>query len=256
MKIIPAKKEEVLSLYKKYYDELKYGIDGYYERTMLEGDNFLIIGEEVMGIYSVYEERGITGFYVLEKFKERYEEILSYVLDNTTETLLFMTNKDKLLLSEIDRRGYDCEIQSYNFFVKENITTEFTMTLANIDEVDEIEKIFGDFAKNYQEKITKKELYVKKDKLDKYICLGFYEPLTLDPNKACVAMKIVEDERKKGYGYKTVQFIIQTLQDKNITPNARCWVKNHASKKTLEKSGFINSNEVLIVHLDKQRSKL
>ena len=60
-------------------------------------------------------------------------------------------------------------------------------------------------------------------------------------------MIVLENHRKKGYGVKTLKFLIKNLQERNKEVNARCWYYNEASRRTLLRAGFEESNLLLRV---------
>ena len=242
-----ASREIAIKMYREYYHLLKYGIDGYHERTMVDGDSYLLFDNEVKGIISIHEERGLTGFYILDQFLYEYSTILSFVLALPEVTNIMFSTKDTLFTEEITRRQYKTEIQAYNFLLDEELETDYKMELATIDDIELYKTTFGDFIKDYEIKIQNKELYIKYDSKGEFISLGAYDPMILNPKRACIAMKVVESQRQKGYGVKTILFLNQILKEKNMIPNARCWVKNKPSKKTLLKSGFKVSNLLLRV---------
>ena len=121
------------------------------------------------------------------------------------------------------------------------------MELAKSEDGIVLEEIFGDIITNYENKILNNQLYFSRDETGEIICLGAIEPMILSENKACIAMKVVASKRGKGYGVKIVQFLVQELHQKKYKVNARCWVKNEASKATLLKAGFNISNMLVKV---------
>ena len=79
---------------------------------------------------------------------------------------------------------------------------------------------------------------------EKYICFGALEPLVLNSNRYCMSMVVHESYRHLGYGTQIVRFLINYLSQKGLECNARCYVLNDVSKKTLLKSGMKISNRL------------
>ena len=74
------------------------------------------------------------------------------------------------------------------------------------------------------------------------ISLGAQEALRLNEDRYCISMIVSEKQRKQSYGCETVKFLVEYLQSNNLECNARCYVHNEASRKTLLKSGLYISN--------------
>lgn len=248
MKHIKTDKNTSIKLYKKYYQELTYGIDGYHERMIVDGDSYLLFDNDInVGIFSVHEERGWTGFYIHPEYRNNYSNYFSYVLSTSLFDKMMFSTRDTILFDEVTSRGYETTMQAYNFKVGEFIDTDYQMELATLDRVDEYKKVFDNFIKDYNKEIENKQLYIKYDGNNNPICLGGFEPMILPENKACVYMKVAESHRRQGHGVNIVKFMIRVLKEQGIEANARCWYQNTNSRKTLNKSGFVESNLLIRV---------
>jgi len=165
----------------------------------------------------------------------------------TIEKIIFST-KDERLTNEIKHLGLTVEYQAYNFVMKNEVTTNFKMKLATMDEYEVIHKTFTELPfMDYKIKIPNKEVYISYDEQGNLISIGILDPMLLPENRVCVGMEVVKSQRNNGYGTKTIEFLVQLLQQQQIGINARCYYYNHPSKKTLLKSGFEVSNLLLRV---------
>ena len=63
-------------------------------------------------------------------------------------------------------------------------------------------------------------------------------------------MHVVEVYRRKGIGAYIITQLKERCYGKNLIPMACCDVENIASKKTLEKSGFITNHRILYVNFN------
>jgi len=247
MKLIQIDRENRIKIYRKYLQEIGFGIDGYYETTMIDEKCYFLFENVNKGVISIHEERGLTGFYIFKEYIDEYETLLDYVLSLREVTKMLFTDCDRQLFKSIQKRGFKIEMQAFNFGLEKTIDTDYKMELAIVENIELYIRVFGDFVLDYKRRIDNNELYIKYDSNGYPISLGAYEPMILNPKKACVSMKVSNKYLRKGYGLQTVLFIIKTLQDKGIEPNARCWYLNEISKKTLLKSGFKVSNHLLRV---------
>ena len=58
-----------------------------------------------------------------------------------------MSSKDEQFMNEINRRGFTIEYQAYNFVINKEITTDFKMKLATMEQYELINKIFTELPK-------------------------------------------------------------------------------------------------------------
>lgn len=241
MKIIKTLDIDKQNIYINYYKSINGGIDGYYERTILDGQLFTVIDEEVTAYFTLHEERGLTSLFVLPEYKEIYDDIFDYVLDSHMFNNLLFSENDSIFHIACKRRGLHVEIQAYNFEMNKSITSKIILEKTN-------ENIVKEFSNDVKEFIDYNHMDLKS--IDSFyyklngdiISFGALEPLQLNPNRYCLSMIVNDDYRGKGYGYKTVQFLIEYLQQNKKEVNARCYVENTISKKTLLKSGMVISN--------------
>lgn len=233
--------EAVIDRYIDYYNEINGGIDGYYEKTILEANIYEIIDEVAIGCFSIHEERGLTSLYVYPMFKGRYKEIFDYVLKLQLFNNILFTSNDSMFLSEIENEKLDYAVQAYNFISDKTVISELKMQETKSDDNLCVLETFGDFVSynNMNLDNTKSFLY----KIDgDIVCFGALEPLRLNSKRFCISMIVNENYRRKGFGTKTVEFLISHLQSANLEVNARCYVLNDTSRKTLIKSGLTISN--------------
>lgn len=244
--MIKTNNDLTLSLYRDYIQLLGYGIDGYVERLIRQSDTYLI---EDLGFFSVYEQT-LVGLHFFDQDVQTYKKYLDAILSEfDIDTILFPSN-DKVLMTLYS--SYDVLDQAYNYLYPNPVKTDFKMKVATASDKEGIYDVFGAFL-NYNEVPYDDTIIYYHKENDDFVSLGFYEKYLID-NRACVAMIVNEQYRKKGYGTKTLHFLVQELQQKNIKVNARCYVLNHASRKTLLKAGFIDSNKLLKIELKKQHS--
>ena len=158
---------------------------------------------------------------------------------------------DKVLFTENDtqfqnsmiRANISYVIQAYNFDVIDKIDAEIDMVRIDKSNRKQVYEKFKEFIDYNNMKINEIEsfVYIKSSKI---LSFGALEPLVLNPNRYCLSMIVDNESRGKGIGFKTVKFLINYLQSKNLEANARCYVKNDVSKKTLLKSGMRISNRL------------
>ena len=245
---------EALPYYKKYYKKFNYGIDGYYEKMILNSEHYLLLDRGTVGIVSICEKQ-LTGFYIFDDNKIKYIEYLSFVLNQDTVKRILFSTIDAMLFQEITDRNLKIEYQAYNFVIKTQVNTNFRMEVATTNQLGFLIRNFIDFIENsmgcstgdFNRKLANSEIFIGYDINDNPVSMGILDQMVLNPNRYCIGMVVLDKHRRKGYGTKTLQFLINYLQNDSKEVNARCWYYNEASKKTLLKAGFEVSNLLLRV---------
>ncbi|HAQ56692.1 MAG TPA: hypothetical protein DCR44_04770 [Acholeplasmatales bacterium] len=241
MKHQECRNEDIISIYRQYYQRIHGGIDGYYEKTILDSPIYEIYTNVTLAYFSVHPTRGLTSLVVLPEHNESYETIFSYVIGLPLFTHILFSEKDEQFVDQMKKNNIPYEIQAYNFEANQKSVSSLRMNAVKNKDLDRIRKEFGEFIEYNQISLeNKRAFYYAQD--DKMISFGALEPLRLNENRFCISMVVSEAYRKKGYGSETVKFLIEYLQSKNLECNARCYVHNEASRKTLIKSGLVISN--------------
>lgn len=232
--------------YKAYYQSISGGIDGYYEKTILDADCYEVVEEKTLCYFTVHEERGLTSFIVKDDYGERYSEIFDYVLGLNVFSSILFSSKDKSLLEEIEKRGFIVEVQAYNFECIEEVESSIPMMPTTPNEYELIRREFGEFVEynNMQLNEMVSFYWIENEEI---IAFGGLEPLRLSNERFCISMIVNEKHRGKGFGSEVVKYLIEFLQLNGLHANARCYVLNEASRKTLLKSGMKISNKLLKV---------
>jgi GNAT superfamily N-acetyltransferase len=254
MKLEKASYNEALTLYKEYYNQFHFGIDGYYEKRILSGEHYMLIDMDPVGIVSINDGQ-LTCFYIFDNHNGKYKEYFNFILNQDIVNRILFSTIDTLLYKEIQDRNLKIEYQAYNFVFNLQVNTDFHMELATREHLGFLKENFLDFIEQsigcnfeaFTKKVDTLEIFIGFDTSGTPISMGMIEPMIINPNRYCLGMIVLENHRKKGYGVKTLKFLIKYLQDRNKEVNARCWYYNEASLNTLIKTGFEVSNLLLKV---------
>ncbi|MCF7932457.1 MAG: GNAT family N-acetyltransferase [Acholeplasmataceae bacterium] len=235
------REEDILSIYKAYYKQINGGIDGYYERTILDAQIYEVHTHVTLALFSVHPIRGLTSLVVLPEHITTYETIFSYVIGLPLFTSILFSGQDQRFLSHIQKANIPYEIQAYNFAAKQHTESSMLMTLVQNTDIDRIEREFGEFIRYNGISLESNTAfyYAKGDTL---ISFGALEPLRLNDKRFCMSMVVNESFRRRGYGSETVKFLVSFLESQGQEANARCYVHNEASRKTLIRSGLVITN--------------
>ncbi len=241
--------------YRLFYKKISGGIDGYYEKTILEGDCYEVYEENTLAYFTLHKERGLTSLVVLEDYETRYTELFNFVLGLNVFDKMMFTENDLSFLSEVQKRGFLIETQSYNFEVNKEVKSEIQMTPTTTSELEALHETFGEFIKYNEMNLRNMASFYLMEN-DDLIAFGGLESLILNENRFCISMIVNEQYRGQGYGSEVVRYLIEFLQLNLLEVNARCYVKNEASKRTLLRAGMVISNTLLKVEgMDKSQVK-
>lgn len=235
--------EPVFNSYKRHYQEINGGIDGYYEKVILGATIYEVIDREPIACFSVHETRGLTSLVLYPSFLEKYEEVFNYVIDLPLFDNILFTENDSSFLSNVVKHNIDYEVQAYNFEVDILMPSKLEMKESKQEDYEALMKQFGTFIdyNNIDLNMTT-TFYYKVE--NEFISFGALEPLQLNDKRYCISMIVNEAYRGLGYGTETVKFLNNYLQSKKLEVNARCYVLNEVSKKTLLRSGMKISNKL------------
>ena len=234
-----------IEIYKDYYKSIDGGIDGYYEKTILEADFYEVFDSETLAYFTVHETRGLTSLVVNDKGRKQYNLIFDYVMNLSLFDNVLFSDKDTAFLDCIQKNHYHFEVQAYNFVVGDaKAARRISMRKTESNIKSKVIEEFSDFITYNNLDLEMIESFYYKEKED-VVSFAALEPLVLNPSRYCLSMIVNKKYRGLGYGTKTVQYLINYLQKKGLEGNARCYVKNEISKKTLLRSGLILSNKLL-----------
>lgn len=235
------REENILSIYQAYYKQINGGIDGYYERTILDAQIYEVHTHITLAFFSVHPTRGLTSLVVLPEHNISYGRIFAYVMGLPLFTLILFSSQDQRFLSHIQKANIPYEIQAYNFAAKHHTESSLPMTLVGNTDIGRIEREFGEFIRYNGISLESNTAfyYAKSDAL---ISFGALEPLKLSDRRFCISMVVNESFRRMGYGSETVKFLVAYLESQGQEANARCYVHNEASRKTLIGSGLVITN--------------
>ena len=95
------------------------------------------------------------------------------------------------------------------------------------------------------------ELYIKNKNIltyeleNQFVGYGIFFKINEDRNNYDIGMYVHPDFRKKGYGTQIIRSQVELCTQNDWNPICGCAIDNTASKKTLEKAGFISKHNML-----------
>lgn len=240
--------KNVVDVYKQFYKDIKGGIDGYYEKVIFDSTIYEVYTNTIVAYFTVNKDRGLTSLVVLPDYNSIYSDIFKFVISLPLFSKILFTENDIRFYKSMIKNKIDYEIQAYNFTADKPMQSMLKMKESKPEDYHRITETFGEFIKYNHIKIEQvKSFYFLQG--NEMISFGALEPLRLNKNRYCISMIVNERYRQQGYGTEIVKYLISYLQKNNLECNARCYVLNEPSKRTLLKSGLKISNKLFKAEL-------
>lgn len=106
-----------------------------------------------------------------------------------------------------------------------------------------------DFFEELEEQIVKEEIFVLYSN-DILIAAGVAQKVFPSMNYYDISMIVKVDCRNKGIGTYIITKLRETCCRHNIVPICGYWYYNYASKRTLEKAGFISNHRIITFNFE------
>lgn len=80
--------------------------------------------------------------------------------------------------------------------------------------------------------------------------VGVAQKVFASMNYYDIGMIVKKDYRNKGIGTYIITKLREVCCQENLIPVCGCWYYNHASKRTLEKAGFISNHRIITFNFE------
>ena len=230
--------------------QLSSPVDSYYEMHLLKSEFFeLSIEGTIAGLAGVYDKQLMTLFIVNQSHGRFSQQLFQEAKRLREVTSAYVPTSDELYLSHALEVSKTISQQAY--FFKRGATqqapladADFELVLAADSDFETIAADTADFFDALKLQIDNKEIWIGK-MTGIVVSYGIIEKSRIQKNTASIGMIVCENERKKGYGTKTLKALQSYCLSQGIEPIAGCWYYNHQSKKTIEASGLISQTRLL-----------
>jgi GNAT superfamily N-acetyltransferase len=234
----PASAVEILPLRTRHRQEMNCQIvhDSIHRRPGWTLSYLLHIGDTVAGFGSVAvggpwkEKPALFEFYVLPEFRTRAFDLFESLLGATGARFIEIQSNDALLAVML----FTCsrEIASEKIVFHDHRTTDLAAGGANLRCVTSDEDVQRHI--EARQGGTEWRLELHGEVVGQGGILFHYNPPYGD-----IYMEVNEPFRKRGFGAYLVQELKRIAYDLGAVPCARCSPENFASRRTLQKAGFV-----------------
>jgi GNAT superfamily N-acetyltransferase len=234
-----------------YMKELPYSQELNTEEHVWECQYYKIkMNSAWVGYFCVNSNKILWQFYLLKNVQIYSQEIFKFLIDMNYIVAAECISYDYLLMSLCFDFHKKATCSAYVFRdvidVKYSLRSvkNISFRFASKEDFDCLSEIGGDFFYNLKEHIRKKEVFIfysDNELLGAGTCKKIYHSL----NYYDIGMVVAEKHRNKGIGTFIIIKLKEYCYDNNLIPVCGCWYPNYASKKTLEKAGFITKHRVI-----------
>lgn len=244
-------REEIQFLREAYLDSLPEPTELYLEMLMKNAISYLIKMDGKEAGYAIAgEDRVLYEFYVVPDHIPKADEIFSKVLKDLSIKKALCQSFDELFHKMCVANSNKEKVVGYQFReISEPeghiVVTDLKERPANIGDLDTIrryrEEIFDDSeVEDIPFYINKGSIIIFEEENGEFAGYGMLNRTLPSRNWFDVGMYVNPDKRKGGFGTYIITRMIETARSNGWRPIAGCAEYNKASKRTLEKAGFIS----------------
>jgi GNAT superfamily N-acetyltransferase len=252
IELIPVESLNEIQVQREYYiNELPYSQELHVEENVWASQYYKIkMNAAWVGYICVDLEKTLWEFY-LEKSALIYaQEIFKYLIDMNYLVAAECKSYDHLLMSLCFDFHKKAACSAYMF--RDDTDVKYSLSgfenirikLATKEDFNNLGEIGDDFFYNLEDHITKEEIFIfysNNELLGAGTCKKIWDSL----NYYDIGMVVAKAHRNKGIGTFIITKLKEHCYNNNQIPICACWYFNHASKKALEKAGFIAKHRLI-----------
>lgn len=252
VELIPVESLAEIQEQREYYiNELLFSQELHAEENVWESQYYKIkMNSAWVGYFCVNSERILWEFYLVKSALIYSQQVFKFLIDMNYIVAAECKSFDSLLMSLCFDFHKKAACSAYLFRddtdVSHSLSTivDINFRLATQEDFSSILKMSGDFFHNLEENIMKEEVFVFYSN-NELLGAGSCKKICDSMNYYDIGMVVTEDHRNKGIGTFIIIKLREYCYNNNRIPVCGCWYFNHASKKTLEKAGFITRHRII-----------
>jgi hypothetical protein len=243
---------DIFDFRKGYYSSLNEKQEFWLEQQLKSANYYVIKSDSTqVGYCCINGNKELLQFYITEEYMKIAQDIFTFLIKEEIIKFAYCSTFDHLLLSLSSDYQRKVSRHSYSFRSYIEASSELrgfpnlNFRRASENDLENITKYCEDFFENPILLIHRKELFVL---YSGNLFLGAGEVESINEfSKPYVDIGMIVSEKYRNKGIAS--YIVQKLKDYSISngliPICGCWYGNYASKRTLEKSGFITKDRIL-----------
>lgn len=234
-----------------YMNELPYSQELHAEENVWQCQYYKInMNSEWVGYCCINSEKTLWEFYLVKSALIHSQEVFKFLIDMDYVATAECKSFDHLLMSLCLDFHKKASSSAYLFReyadMKDSLSTigNISYRLAVKEDYNSISAISGDFFHDLEKEILKEEVfafYSNNELLGAGTCKRILDHM----NNYDIGMVVAKEHRNKGIGTFIIVKLKEYCYNNNLNPVCGCWYFNHASKKTLERAGFITKHRII-----------
>lgn len=248
--------DDIKELKEMYIKSLSGPLESSIEEFIEYDSNTFLInhGDKTIGYFCVNKDKLLLQFYIVDDYISIGTGILQFLIKENYISTALASTRDRLLMSICLELQKKVNISCYLFgdWKKDSVSLPSFDSLnfrkADMNDRDIIRKVCGNFydylSSTLEDSIKSGDIYVL---YSNQILLGTGSIVTkyCSPGYAEIGMYVNNSYRCKSLGTYIVTKLKENCYNNNLTPICNCDYTNTASRKALEKSGFISRDRLL-----------
>jgi RimJ/RimL family protein N-acetyltransferase len=245
--------EIIRSLREQYLDDLPYNQEYYLELPILKGNPYLIQNDDQPAGYFILSNKGtLLEYFLLPQWFDLIDSLFGRIIREHSIKKALCKSFDAPLLAccfEYQKESRLIGVLFRDYSEKPSMISdgEIAIRLANpADEARIIsvnEEVF-DYPEEVMQYIRAQQIFLY-EKGGDLVGFGIFSQVNAGRPYRDIGMLVVPAYRHSGYGVYILHHLIHFCQQNNWQVSAGCAIENIASRRCLEKAGFIARHRLL-----------
>ncbi len=248
--------DDIRELRELYGKELAYVQDLNAEENVWECSYYQILMDSVrIGYCCIDKEKTLWEFYLNKSARLHSQEVFRLLIDQGLMAAAECKSYDHLLMSLCldHHKKADCTAYLFRDAVKVELPklpyTDITFRMAAIEDYEVLSKHDRiaegvTFFHDLKEDINNNEVFVFYAGQE-FIGSGTVKKIWPGLGHRDIGMVVPEQHRHKGIGTYIIIRLIEYCHSNDLIPVCGCWYFNYASKKSLERAGFLAEHRMI-----------
>jgi RimJ/RimL family protein N-acetyltransferase len=245
--------QEIADLRTQYLDSLPEAQEYYLELLVQKGQAFRIsTGSHPIGYFILRQDATLLEYFLLPEYQTQADTLLEQVIHKYDLKSALCKTYDHLLLSCCVQ--YQKQVSVGGFLFREYhpvsnppIFPDVTRRLAVMQDFPKLCAInveVFDEDNEIREYIEKQRIFLF-EKDQKLVGFGIFSRIIADRPEHDIGMLVDKPFQRQGYGQYIIRFLTDFCIDNGWQPVCGCAYENTASRRTLEKAGFVSKHRLL-----------
>jgi RimJ/RimL family protein N-acetyltransferase len=245
--------QEIADLRTQYLDSLPEAQEYYLEMLMQKGKPFLISAEDRrIGYFIIGDHANLLEFFLVQDYQTRADAVLDQIIQKYAVKSALCKTFDHLLLSccvqfqkQVSVGGF--LFREYHPVPNPPVFLDITHRLATMQDFPKLCAINVEIFEQdeeIREYIEKQRIFLF-EKGQELVGFGIFTRIIPGQPEHDIGMLVDKPFQRQGYGQYIIRFLTDFCIDNGWQPVCGCAYENTASRRTLEKAGYISKHRLL-----------